>query len=80
MNTETQKVDVLAVMSDAAYYCLFECGNGAGHDAMQEARAAVAELIDASKEASGWVDQVSAAGCKALDRLDAALARVGGAA
>lgn len=90
MSTETQKVDVLAVMDkerpvliQASKACqllkqlTFEEALSfiSRHD---EARAAVAELIEASKEASGWVDQVSAAGCKAIDRLAAALARVGG--
>lgn len=71
-------IDVLAVMSDAGYYCLFECGNRDAHDALQEARAAVAELIEAAKEASGWIDQVSLAGCKAVDRLSKAIERFDG--
>lgn len=82
MSTETQKIDVLAVMERAAreLWVHGEPVNPVAAD-MLRARAAVAELIESAHKASQhdytfmpdtqWVD---------IQRLKKALARVGGAA
>lgn len=49
-----------------------------GHvENLLQARADFVELANAAQGASGWVDQVSLAGCAALNRLDKALAAFG---
>lgn len=62
-------VDVLAVMIDGAKVCDWAVGQHATADALREARAAVAELIDAAKEVEprdcyhGDDDEVGTFGC-----------------
>lgn len=78
-----EKVDVMRVirrMAKQAAGCR-GCGAGCGTEMDEDNAAidAVAELIEASKESSGWIDQVSVAGCKARYRMDTILARIGSA-
>jgi len=70
MNAQGQRVDVLSVM-DAAKDRVAR-----PHEAgLHEARAAIAELIEAAQIASNYLTEN---GCS-RERLSAALARVGGA-
>lgn len=80
MSTETQKVDVLAIMEKAAreLWVHGEPVNPVAAD-MLVARAAVAELIEAAKAAHPFVGWESAGTTALRERLYAALARVGGA-
>ena len=77
--TERKPVDVLAVLDKCAIYVEVESEYG---DEFSEARAAVAELIEADKR----LQAIRANGCShdeweaAIKAHDAALARVGGAA
>lgn len=68
----TAKIDVLAVMDEAALSLRLS----ADRKDMREARAAVAELIEAA-EADCKLSEESGIDCS---RLRAALARIGGAA
>lgn len=69
--TNEMKVDVLAVMAD---HVTAICRNGGDPYAAGQARAAVAELIEAAK----WAEREEYTR-KSCVRLKAALARVGGA-
>lgn len=75
------KVDVLAILSDAAS----DMPNSEAEDQLMEARAVVAELIEVVDELADWVDGVlpsldgEEGGNSKLAAVRAALARIGGA-
>lgn len=79
MNNETQKVDVLAVMSDAARdYAEMDMPTIA--EAMRDSRTAVSELIEAVKVYRNAETCQCEYCARRRSRIDAALARIGGAA
>lgn len=82
------KVDVLAVLDDAFTFCAGQ-NSGPTENEMRQARAAVAELIDAATKASATLGhayhtvlsgEIAEHAREDYQRLDAALARIGGAA
>ncbi|HVI55451.1 MAG TPA: hypothetical protein VM621_10410 [Luteibacter sp.] len=81
MSTETQNVDVLAVMDRITREVPMGCGHIVN---MRDARDAVAELIDASdrlqRKAIRKSKLTSSVFTSDVDKTRAALARVGGAA
>lgn len=79
----SKHMDVLAVMAEAANYCMLECGNRDAHDDLQEARAAVAELIESVEQfmrRKPRFDNNRTAIARENNRVRAALARIGGTA
>lgn len=79
-----EKVDVLGVIDDAFSFCAVQ-NSGPTYNEMRQARATVAELINSAalmnllaKKPVGGVSQSMKRAI--VDRMDAALARIGGAA
>jgi hypothetical protein len=77
MSTNAKAVDVLAVMRDAELLASVARAKPEVMQRLEEARAAVADLVEAAKVARGYMGNAHVA-----DRahLDAALARIRGAA
>ena len=84
MNARPEPVDVLATLEGAGNFLITKGATPADAVALHEARAAIAELIDIAKDTR---DSLSAANkvyadgaiWLLIERLTAALARVGGA-
>lgn len=88
MSANETKVDVLAVLDDAFTFCAGQ-NSGPTENEMRQARTAVAELIEAATNASATLchayhttltGQLADHAHEGYQRLDAVLARIGGAA